>query len=124
MGGRLRPRLAGWRSGWVHGHPFHKSTHTFSFPVGLSICLGCSFLLNMTKELRPFRPPIIHKCFDILLQTIDRILHLAVPLLGAVKARFKIKVFLVYPLILGSYGRALSRHTFVFTLLRSNSSVL
>lgn len=58
----------------------------------------------MTKELRAFRPPIIHKCFDILIQTIDRILHLPIPFFGAFKACFKIQVFLIYPLVLGGYG--------------------
>jgi hypothetical protein len=78
----------------------------------------------MTEKLGAFRPSVVHECFNILIQAIHCVFHLAIPFFRTFEARLKIQVFLVYSLISGIHSRALSRYTFVLALLRSDSLVL
>lgn len=78
----------------------------------------------MAEKLGALGPSVVHKCFDVLFEATHGVFHLAVPFFGTFEARLKIQVLLIYPLIFGSYSRALSSYVFILALLGSHSFVL
>jgi len=56
-------------------------------------------LLNLIEELGALGSPVVDKGFDILFQTLNRLLHLLVPGFGALQASFQVQELLVCALV-------------------------
>lgn len=81
-------------------------------------------LLDASEELAAFRPSVVDKGFNVLLQAGHRLLHIRVELLGTLQACHEIVEALIDPPILGHNSVSLSRERFILALLGPHTLIL
>ncbi len=81
-------------------------------------------LLDLAEQLSAFGSPIVDERVHVPLETLDRLFHLAVPVLGALEARFEVEELLVGSLVPVDDNTPYTLHGLVLALLASYALVL
>lgn len=105
---------------WTNAHSLHKL-----FQPGLLSLLPAALVrFNSAEQLSTLASSVLHEALDILLQTVDRVAHFFVELLGPTQSRLQIAVGLIYLAIFVQYCITLARESLIFVLLALDAFVL
>lgn len=85
---------------------------------------GCLFTFDLPQKLGTLRSAIVDEGVDVLLEVVNSFSHLSVESLSLLDSRTKVIEGVVYLLISGHDGVALSGYRLIFGLFSSHSLIL
>ena len=118
----LRP--GGRRRGRIHRHALHELAQTLSLSVGLAGGAVDPVALHLAEELCALEPAVVEEGLDVLLEAVDRLLHLRVEALRLDETGVEVVEGLIHLAVSHRDRVALARDALVLALLGAHASVL